>query len=93
MLETSATRSAQKADELDKYLKMPIDDKFKVANPLVFWQNHQDKLPYLAKLARQIYSIPATSAGVERQFSSAHSEKIHIAIRRTLSLCTLLLKK
>lgn len=71
MFDTSSIPAAQKADELDKYLKMPIDDKFKVANPLVFWQNHQDKLPYLAKLARRIYSIPATSAGVERQFSSA----------------------
>ncbi|CAF3427843.1 unnamed protein product [Rotaria sp. Silwood2] len=58
-------------DELDKYLKMSIDDQYKVSNPLIFWQNYQDKLPYLAKLARRLYSIPATSAGVERQFSAS----------------------
>ena len=49
---------------------MLFDDKYKTANPLPLWQFHQDKLPYAANLARHLYSIPATSAGVERQFSS-----------------------
>jgi hypothetical protein len=57
-------------DELDRYLKMPIADQYKSPNPLLFWQHHQDKLPHLAKLARRLYSIPATSACVERQFSA-----------------------
>ena len=57
--------------ELDKYIKMLFNDKYKTANALPLWKFHQDKLPYLAKLARQLYSIPATSTGVEWQFSSA----------------------
>jgi hypothetical protein len=36
-----------------------------------FWQYKEDKLPCLAKLAKRLYSIPATSADVERQFSTA----------------------
>ena len=56
--------------ELDKYLKMSIGDQYKSPNPLIFWRDHQKKLPYLSKLARHIFSIPATSAGVERQFSA-----------------------
>ena len=57
--------------ELDRYLKMLTDDKYKTASPLPFWQFHQNKLPYLPKLARHLYSIPATSVDVEQQFISA----------------------
>jgi hypothetical protein len=60
----------QANDELDKYLRMSIGEQYKSPNPLIFWQSHQDKLPYLSKLARRLFSIPATSAGVERQFSA-----------------------
>jgi hypothetical protein len=45
-------------------------DKFKLpSNPLKFWKDQQEKLPHLSRLARRIFSIPATSASVERQFS------------------------
>ena len=40
-------------------------------NPLLFWQEHANILPNLSKLARRIFCIPASSAGVERAFSSA----------------------
>lgn len=66
----SADTTNQTMDELDKYLKMSIDDQYKVPNPLIFWHRHHEKFPYLAKLARRLYSIPATSACVERQFSA-----------------------
>ncbi|CAF4438682.1 unnamed protein product [Didymodactylos carnosus] len=69
--DNNLTTSRSLLDELDKYLKMAIDVQFKQPNPLVFWKDHQQKFPYLAKLARHLYSIPATSAGVERQFSAA----------------------
>lgn len=65
-----ASSPNQSPDELDKYLKMCIDDQFKIPNPLPFWKRHQEKFPYLSKLARRFFSIPATSAGVERQFSA-----------------------
>ena len=37
----------------------------------MFWKSNCDKFPHLSELASQIHSIPATNAGVERQFSSA----------------------
>ncbi|CAF4613452.1 unnamed protein product, partial [Didymodactylos carnosus] len=42
-------------------------------NPLYFWQQQQTqlKLPLLARVARRIFSIPATSAAVERLFSAS----------------------
>ncbi|CAF1396390.1 unnamed protein product [Rotaria sordida] len=60
-----------KNDELEKYLRMNIEDVYKQPNPLPFWRDHQNKFPGLALLARRLFSIPVTSAGVERQFSSA----------------------
>ena len=59
------------ADELGRYLDMSIDEKFRTANPLLFWFYHQDQLLCLAKLARRFYSISATSASVDREFSAA----------------------
>ena len=41
------------------------------SNPLKFWKDQQEKFPRLSRLARRIFSIPATSASVERQFSGA----------------------
>lgn len=39
--------------------------------PRVFWKEHQHRFPALASLARDVLSIPATGAGVERLFNSA----------------------
>ncbi|CAF1375258.1 unnamed protein product [Rotaria sordida] len=70
-LMSTGTTTNPTIDELDKYLKMSIDDQYRVSNPLIFWQHHQDKLSYLTKLAQRLYSIPATSSCVERQFSAS----------------------
>ncbi|CAF1550174.1 unnamed protein product, partial [Adineta ricciae] len=60
-----------KPGELDRYLNFEYD-KFKVdRNPLMFWKENQDKFLRLARYARCIHSIPATSASVERQFFGA----------------------
>lgn len=37
----------------------------------MFWKDHQHQFPALASLARDVLSIPATGAGVERLFNSA----------------------
>lgn len=37
----------------------------------MFWKDHQRQFPALANLARDVLSIPATGAGVERLFNSA----------------------
>jgi hypothetical protein len=40
-------------------------------SPRQFWKEHEAKFPTLARIARDIFSIPATGAGVERLFNSA----------------------
>ncbi|CAF2133192.1 unnamed protein product [Rotaria magnacalcarata] len=59
-----------KSDELNKYLGMKIDMKEYPSDVLLFWKRNADEFPCLSKLARRTNSIPATSAGVERQFST-----------------------
>ncbi|CAF2155624.1 unnamed protein product, partial [Rotaria magnacalcarata] len=56
----------------DQFIDPEEDDEINIniQNPLIFWKDHRDKLPYLTKLARRLYSMPATSACVERQFSA-----------------------
>ena len=58
-------------NELDRYLVMLVDRLALTNNPLDFWTTQTDKFLLLSKLEKRIYSIPALSAGVERQFSSA----------------------
>ncbi|CAF1467484.1 unnamed protein product, partial [Didymodactylos carnosus] len=60
-----------KTGELHKYLQFNVDEKYRQANPLLFWHDYQSRLPTLAVLTRRLFSIPAMSAGVERQFSAA----------------------
>jgi hypothetical protein len=40
-------------------------------SPREFWRDHQHTFPVLASIARDILSVPATGAGVERLFNSA----------------------
>ena len=40
-------------------------------DPLVFWHEQESVSPNLSKLAKKIFCIPASSAAVERAFSSA----------------------
>jgi hypothetical protein len=39
--------------------------------PLDFWRAHQHRFPATTALARDVLSIPATRAGVERLFNTA----------------------
>lgn len=41
------------------------------AEPLQFWHDNQSRFPATALLARDVLSIPATGAGVERLFNTA----------------------
>src|SRR5271156_4243671 len=62
-------------DELNHYFflleKTEGEPESQDENPLLWWKKHNKYLPKLSILTRQIFSIPATSASVERQFSSA----------------------
>jgi hypothetical protein len=63
--------NSKKSDELDKYLVMQINKSLLTNNPLDFWKSYSETYPLLSKLAKRIHSMPATSTGVERQFSNA----------------------
>jgi hypothetical protein len=63
--------SKKQSDELSRYLSMKTDMKDYSSNVLTFWKSQVHELTNLSKLIRQIHSIPATSAGIERQFSIA----------------------
>jgi hypothetical protein len=57
-------------DELERYLCKRLDATNLPDNPLEFWKNNNMEFPILAKVARQIFSIPASTAMVERSFSA-----------------------
>jgi hypothetical protein len=42
-----------------------------ISDPLKWWKQHSEKLPILARLARQTLCVPASSASCERLFSTA----------------------
>ncbi|KAJ6038040.1 hypothetical protein N7460_007811 [Penicillium canescens] len=54
-------------DEIQRYL----DSGTVKEDPLEFWRKQESSLPALASAARDVLSIPATGAGVERLFNSA----------------------
>ena len=56
-------------EELDAYFaEKPISRE---ANPLTWWNNNSAHFQHLAKVAKSLLSIPATSASAERIFSNA----------------------
>lgn len=75
-LNTNAmTNSMRARRELDVYLQLDLSNysysEQEMDNPLLFWKEQELLLPNLSKLSRQIFSIPASSAAVERSFSAA----------------------
>ena len=62
-------------EEVERYLRLPqiklVDDVGNDQDILQWWKNHADKLPHLAKMARQFLALPASSAGPERLFRGA----------------------
>lgn len=65
--EPSAQRSS--CDEMKDYLQ----DRSKVdtAGPLAQWKNNEERYPRLARAAKRLLCIPATSTPAERIFSKA----------------------
>ena len=68
-----ARRSGQKKtvsaeEELFAYLR--VEEISFSKDLLSWWKEHADEFPRLARMARQYLSVPATSASVERLFSS-----------------------
>ena len=69
MEEEDNTAPADTPQEVQEYLgekSLPYQ-----ANPLQYWQTNEHRFPQLAKLAQFYLAIPASSAPVERIFSTA----------------------
>ncbi|KAJ5264753.1 hypothetical protein N7505_007546 [Penicillium chrysogenum] len=54
-------------NEVENYLESGTNS----IGPCSFWKGHQHEFPMLASVARDVLSIPATGASVERLFNSA----------------------
>ena len=66
---SSSTATSDIDSEIEKYLSSQISRK--EDDPLKFWKENELLYPTLSKMAQCYLSIPATSAPVERLFSSA----------------------
>ena len=64
-------RAAQPAvdNEFSQYLQSPIPDS--KSKTLKYWKDHATLFPHLSLMARDLFSVPATGAGVERIFSKS----------------------
>jgi len=54
-------------NEFTNYIDSKRDKSVK--DPLQWWSKSQSIFPKLSKMARDVYAVPATGAGVEREFS------------------------
>ena len=84
--EKKAEEKALKIDELEQYLQdtdVPdIDDPI-----LDWWKKKEEKWPTLAKMVKQYFAAPTSSAGVERVFSAAG--KMHGDLQKSAKDSTL----
>ncbi|CAF2124150.1 unnamed protein product [Rotaria magnacalcarata] len=56
-------------NEIDRYNALTVEEEY--TNPLTFWQQHiQLANPTLYRLAKRTFTVPCSSAAVERQFSA-----------------------
>ena len=67
---TIAAPAPAERDELEQYLEEPEETDI-VMDVLVWWKAKETKWPKLAKMVKQYFAAPASSAGVERVFSAA----------------------
>jgi hypothetical protein len=73
LMDKNVPEKKRPSDEIDRYINLQLDPNVTYTNPLEFWQQsqHHQSFPNLSRLARQYFSIPCSSAAVERQFSAA----------------------
>ena len=70
-------------EEFDIYIAEPVHPTIAPAeedghhqldmdfSPLTFWKTNAHRFPLLAEVAKEIFGIPASSASIERHFSTA----------------------
>jgi hypothetical protein len=54
--------------ELNAYMR--VQQVAKDTDPLMWWKQHQQEFPRLARMTRQYLAVPASSSSPERLFSS-----------------------
>ena len=67
-------------DELEQYLADSEEPDIEV-DVLAWWKAKESKWPALAKMVKQYFAAPASSAGVERVFSAAG--KMHSDLQKS----------
>lgn len=75
------------ANEMTAYMEMPLEN-VAAKDLLLWWKTASKTIPMLAKLSRYVYSMPASSAGVESQFSTTGIGGIVTNRRNALSKST-----
>ena len=55
----------------EQELILYLQDGLPCDNPLSFWKLKEHEYPILVQIAKKLFSVPATSAPVERVFSQA----------------------
>ena len=73
-------------DELEQYLADSQEPDIEV-DVLAWWKAKESKWPALAKMVKQYFAAPASSAGVERVFSAAG--KMHSDLQKSARDSTL----
>ncbi|KAJ5350272.1 hypothetical protein N7541_007999 [Penicillium brevicompactum] len=68
LFRTVQRSSNSHSTELDRLLEPPANVP---VSPRLYWKEHEREFPVLSRLARDLLSVPATGAGVERLFNSA----------------------
>ena len=74
----------EQMNEYDRYIQSPRVTYD--VDVLEWWRQHADQYPYLSRMVRDTLAVPATGAGVERQFSL--SGRVATSVRSRLSTMT-----
>ncbi|KAJ8454957.1 hypothetical protein ONZ45_g19104 [Pleurotus djamor] len=77
--EVAPPPSTQTLNEARTYLESPIEPT--VTDALQWWYDRRETYPKLSRMARDYLSIPATSVGVERTFSTGRLILSHVRNR------------
>jgi hypothetical protein len=59
------------ADELSEWQATTVLTDKKVTNPIQYWHGHRERWPRLARMAIDLFGVPAMSSEPERVFSDA----------------------
>ena len=81
-----ANRAPRQSSTIQEYLADPEEPDTEV-DVLAWWKAKETKCPALAKMVKQYFAAPASSAGVERVFSVAG--KMHSDLQKSAKDTTL----